>query len=95
MEDEEAVITQANNTDFGLASIFLHVICPVCSGLQSRLNTAMVGINPGAISNAEAPFRRRQDVRSGPRRWHAVTSRNTTIMSALVAPAEAETLRRS
>ncbi len=55
-EDEEDVITQANNTDFGLASYFYARDLSRVFRVAEALEYGMVGVNTGAISTAEAPF---------------------------------------
>ncbi len=55
-ESEEDAIAAANNTEYGLvAYVFTRDIkraLRVCEGLE----TGMVGLNPGIVSNASAPF---------------------------------------
>ncbi|CAH0251988.1 Succinate-semialdehyde dehydrogenase [NADP(+)] GabD [Agrobacterium fabrum] len=55
-EDEEDVIAQANNTDFGLASYFYARDLSRVFRVAEALEYGMVGVNTGAISTAEAPF---------------------------------------
>ena len=55
-DSEEAAITAANDTEFGLVAYVytsdLKRALRVCEGLQ----TGMVGLNQGMVSNASAPF---------------------------------------
>ena len=65
--DEEQAIAAANDTEYGLvAYVFTRDIkraLRVCEGLE----TGMIGLNQGMVSNAGAPVRRRQAVRHRPR----------------------------
>ena len=66
-KSEEEAIAMANATEFGLACYFyardIGRVWRVAEGLEY----GMVGINEGIISTAEAPVRRRQGKRPGPR----------------------------
>jgi len=53
---EDEVIAQANNTEFGLASYFYSRDIARVFRVAERIETGMVGINTGLISNEVAPF---------------------------------------
>lgn len=53
---EDEVIAQANNTEFGLASYFYSRDIGRVFRVAERIETGMVGINTGLISNEVAPF---------------------------------------
>jgi succinate-semialdehyde dehydrogenase/glutarate-semialdehyde dehydrogenase len=55
-EDEEDVIAQANDTEFGLASYFYARDLARVFRVAEALEYGMVGVNTGLISTAEAPF---------------------------------------
>ncbi|KKL45658.1 hypothetical protein LCGC14_2353410, partial [marine sediment metagenome] len=55
-ESEEQVITQANNTEFGLAAYLFANNINVVTRVSEALEYGMVGINTGLISTAVAPF---------------------------------------
>jgi len=53
---EDEVIAQANNTEFGLASYFYSRDIGRVFRVAEQIETGMVGINTGLISNEVAPF---------------------------------------
>ena len=55
-KDENDVIEQANNTEFGLASYFYAKDLARVFRVAEALEYGMVGVNTGLISTAEAPF---------------------------------------
>ncbi|PDS41249.1 succinate-semialdehyde dehydrogenase I [Rhizobium anhuiense] len=55
-KDEEDVIEQANDTEFGLASYFYAKDLARVFRVAEALEYGMVGVNTGLISTAEAPF---------------------------------------
>ncbi|EJF90280.1 NAD-dependent succinate-semialdehyde dehydrogenase [Bartonella tamiae] len=55
-KDENDVIAQANNTDFGLASYFYAQDLARVFRVSEALEFGMVGVNTGLISTPEAPF---------------------------------------
>ena len=55
-KDEADVITQANDTEFGLASYFYANNLARVWRVAEALEYGMVGVNTGLISTAEAPF---------------------------------------
>lgn len=55
-DDEQEVIDYANNTPFGLAAYFYSESMRRCWRVAQALESGMVGINEGLISNAMAPF---------------------------------------
>ncbi|GAV50949.1 hypothetical protein ZYGR_0AD01320 [Zygosaccharomyces rouxii] len=55
-EDTEEVIRMANNTDVGLAGYFYTQDINRAQEIALRMETGMVGINTGAISDAALPF---------------------------------------
>lgn len=54
--NEEDVITQANDTEFGLASYFYAKDLARVFRVSEALEYGMIGVNTGLISTAEAPF---------------------------------------
>ena len=54
--DEDDVIAQANDTEFGLASYFYAKELARVFRVAEALEYGMVGVNTGLISTAEAPF---------------------------------------
>ncbi|MGB3816065.1 MAG: NADP-dependent succinate-semialdehyde dehydrogenase [Shinella sp.] len=54
--DEDDVIAQANDTEFGLASYFYAKDLARVFRVAEALEYGMVGVNTGLISTAEAPF---------------------------------------
>ena len=54
--DEDDVIAQANDTEFGLASYFYAKDLSRVFRVAEALEYGMVGVNTGLISTAEAPF---------------------------------------
>ncbi|UWM85809.1 NAD-dependent succinate-semialdehyde dehydrogenase [Rhizobium sp. SRDI969] len=54
--DEEDVIEQANDTEFGLASYFYARDLSQVFRVAEALEYGMVGVNTGLVSTAEAPF---------------------------------------
>lgn len=55
-DDEDDVIAQANDSDYGLASYFFATDLSRVFRVSEALEYGMVGVNTGAISTAEAPF---------------------------------------
>lgn len=55
-QDEEDVIQQANDTEFGLASYFYAKDMARVFRVAEALEYGIVGVNTGIISTAEAPF---------------------------------------
>jgi len=55
-KDEDDVIAQANDTEFGLASYFYAKDLSRVFRVAEALEYGMVGVNTGLISTAEAPF---------------------------------------
>lgn len=55
-ETEEEAIAKANDTPFGLAAYFYSENIHRCHRVAEALESGMVGINIGLISNASAPF---------------------------------------
>ena len=55
-KDEDDVIEQANDTEFGLASYFYAKDLARVFRVAEALEYGMVGVNTGLISTAEAPF---------------------------------------
>lgn len=55
-DTDKEVIHLANNTEFGLASYFFTQDAKRIKNLSDRLQTGMLGINTGLISNPMAPF---------------------------------------
>lgn len=55
-ENEEQVIAEANNTEFGLAAYLFSNNVNVITRVSEALEYGMVGINTGVISTAVAPF---------------------------------------
>jgi succinate-semialdehyde dehydrogenase/glutarate-semialdehyde dehydrogenase len=55
-QDEDDVIQQANDTEFGLASYFYAGDLSRIFRVAEALEYGMVGVNTGLISTAEAPF---------------------------------------
>lgn len=53
---EEEGITKANHTEFGLAAYFYSQDVNRCWRVAEQLESGMVGINTGLLSNAVAPF---------------------------------------
>ncbi len=53
---EEDAILAANNTPFGLAAYFYSENVRRCHRVSERLESGMVGVNTGVISDASAPF---------------------------------------
>ncbi|HWL00483.1 MAG TPA: NAD-dependent succinate-semialdehyde dehydrogenase, partial [Parapedobacter sp.] len=53
---EEQGIAMANNTEFGLAAYFYSRDINRCWRVAEQLESGMVGINTGLVSNAVAPF---------------------------------------
>jgi succinate-semialdehyde dehydrogenase/glutarate-semialdehyde dehydrogenase len=54
--DEQDVIEQANDTEFGLASYFYARDLSRVFRVAEALEYGMVGVNTGLVSTAEAPF---------------------------------------
>jgi succinate-semialdehyde dehydrogenase/glutarate-semialdehyde dehydrogenase len=55
-ETEEEAITAANDTDFGLVSYIFTRDLDRALRLSERVETGMVGLNQGVVSNPAAPF---------------------------------------
>jgi len=55
-DNEDDVIQQANDTEYGLASYFYTRDIGRVWRVSDKLDFGMVGINEGIISNAAAPF---------------------------------------
>ena len=53
---EEEGVAMANNTEFGLAAYFYSSDINRCWRISEQLESGMVGINTGLVSNAVAPF---------------------------------------
>ncbi|GAB3554275.1 succinate-semialdehyde dehydrogenase/glutarate-semialdehyde dehydrogenase [Actinopolyspora lacussalsi] len=54
--DEDEAVTAANNTEFGLVSYAYTRDMPRALRVSESLQTGMVGLNQGVVSNAAAPF---------------------------------------
>ncbi|VUC34758.1 unnamed protein product [Clonostachys rosea] len=54
--DEDDVVEQANETEFGLASYFYSKDVHRCMRVARALESGMVGVNVGMMSAAETPF---------------------------------------
>ncbi|MFC4770788.1 NAD-dependent succinate-semialdehyde dehydrogenase [Enterococcus hermanniensis] len=55
-EDEEQVIKDANDTEFGLASYFFATNIHTIDNVSNKLQYGMVGVNDTSISNSATPF---------------------------------------
>ena len=67
-ETEEEAIALANDTEFGLACLFLHAaISAAPSASWKALKYGMVGVNEGLITTRGRAVRRRQGIRPRPR----------------------------
>lgn len=55
-EDEEEVIKDANDTEFGLASYFFATNIHTIDNVSNKLQYGMVGVNDTDISNSATPF---------------------------------------
>jgi succinate-semialdehyde dehydrogenase/glutarate-semialdehyde dehydrogenase len=55
-DDEEAAINAANNTEYGLVAYVFTSNLKRALRVVERLETGMVGLNQGMVSNAAAPF---------------------------------------
>ena len=55
-DDEEEAIAHANATEFGLVAYAFTTDLDRALRVSDRLETGMVGINQGMVSNAAAPF---------------------------------------
>lgn len=53
---EDEAIAKANDTEFGLAAYFYSENIRRCQRVAEQLESGMIGINTGLISNASAPF---------------------------------------
>ncbi|MFD2968282.1 NAD-dependent succinate-semialdehyde dehydrogenase [Sphingobacterium bambusae] len=53
---EEQAVTLANDTPFGLAAYFYSSNVYRCQRVAEKIESGMVGINTGMVSNASAPF---------------------------------------
>jgi succinate-semialdehyde dehydrogenase/glutarate-semialdehyde dehydrogenase len=54
--DEEQAITDGNNTDYGLVSYVYTRDLNRALRVSEALQTGMVGLNQGLVSNPQAPF---------------------------------------
>ena len=54
-EDEDAVVAQANNTSYGLASYFYTTDIKRVARVSGRLEAGIIGINAGAAASPWAP----------------------------------------
>jgi succinate-semialdehyde dehydrogenase/glutarate-semialdehyde dehydrogenase len=54
--DEDAAVAQANRTEYGLVAYLYTRDLDRALRVSERLETGMVGLNQGLISNAAAPF---------------------------------------
>lgn len=54
--DEQEAITYANDTPFGLAAYFYSENVRRCIRVAEQLESGMIGINTGVLSNVSAPF---------------------------------------
>ena len=54
-EDEDAVVAQANNTSYGLASYFYTADIKRVARVSGRLEAGIIGINAGAAASPWAP----------------------------------------
>ena len=66
-DDEDEAIAAANDTEFGLVAYVYTRDIKRAFRVIERLETGMVGLNQGMVSNAAAPVRRRQGLRLRPR----------------------------
>merc|ERR1712173_153885 len=55
-DDDEQIVSMANNTDHGLASYFYTSYLSRASRVSEKLEYGMVGVNSGLISTEIAPF---------------------------------------
>lgn len=55
-DDEEKVIEDANDSEFGLASYFFATNIHTIDNVSNKLQYGMVGVNDTAISNSATPF---------------------------------------
>ncbi|KAI8876772.1 aldehyde dehydrogenase [Backusella circina FSU 941] len=55
-EDEHDVVAKANKTNYGLASYFFSRDLGRCWRVAEKLQSGMVGVNTGQVSNVYAPF---------------------------------------
>ncbi len=55
-DDEEAAIAAANDTEFGLVAYVYTSDIKRAFRVCEKLQTGMVGLNQGMVSNASAPF---------------------------------------
>src|SRR5690606_35692643 len=55
-KDEDDVIAQANDTEYGLVSYVFTTNLSRALRVCERLETGMVGLNQGIVANAGAPF---------------------------------------
>lgn len=55
-DDEEAVISDANDTEFGLASYFFATNIHTINNVSNKLQYGMVGVNDTEISHSATPF---------------------------------------
>ncbi|MGK5695687.1 NAD-dependent succinate-semialdehyde dehydrogenase [Streptomyces sp. URMC 128] len=55
-ETEDEAVTAANNTEFGLAAYLFTQNLDRALGVAERLESGMIGLNTGLVSNPAAPF---------------------------------------
>jgi succinate-semialdehyde dehydrogenase/glutarate-semialdehyde dehydrogenase len=55
-EDEDEVVRMANDTEFGLVSYLFTRDLDRALRVSERLETGMIGLNQGIVSNPAAPF---------------------------------------
>jgi succinate-semialdehyde dehydrogenase / glutarate-semialdehyde dehydrogenase len=55
-DDEDAAIAAANNTEYGLVAYVFTSDLKRALRVCERLDTGMIGLNQGMVSNAQAPF---------------------------------------
>ena len=55
-DDEDAAIAAANNTEYGLVAYVFTSDLKRALRVCERLETGMIGLNQGMVSNAQAPF---------------------------------------
>ncbi|MCF0083091.1 aldehyde dehydrogenase family protein, partial [Streptomyces lomondensis] len=55
-DDEDEAVTAANNTEFGLAAYLFTQNLDRALRVSERLESGMIGLNTGLVSNPAAPF---------------------------------------
>ena len=55
-DDEDAAIAAANDTEYGLVAYVFTSDLKRALRVCERLETGMIGLNQGMVSNAQAPF---------------------------------------